>query len=121
MTDEELVPTIDVDADLLLKDIGRELIHQIAAISPFGQENPEPVFRARSLHVSGSRVVGERHLKLRLSQGETTLDAIAFGFGHYHPLNGKRIDIIFTPGLNRWQGSETIQLKIVDLKECAAS
>ena len=120
MMDEDLVPTIDVDADLLLKDIGREMIHQIAALSPFGQENPEPIFRARSLHVSGSRVVGERHLKLRLSQGETTLDAIAFGFGHCHPLNGKRVDIIFTPGLNRWQGSETIQLKIVDLKECSA-
>jgi len=96
------------------------MIDQIAALSPFGQENPEPVFRARSLHVSGSRVVGERHLKLRLRQGDTTLEAIAFGFGHHHPLNGKRVDIIFTPGLNRWQGSEKIQLKIVDFRECAA-
>jgi single-stranded-DNA-specific exonuclease len=117
MTEEDLVPTIDVDADLLLKEIGHEMIGQITALSPFGEKNPEPVFRARSLHVSGSRVVGERHLKLRVRQGETTLEAIGFGFGHHHPLNGKRIDIIFTPGLNRWQGSEKIQLKIVDLRE----
>jgi len=120
MTEEDLVPTIEVDSDLFLKEIGHEMIDQIAALSPFGQENPEPVFRARSLHVSGSRVVGERHLKLRLRQGDTTLEAIAFGFGHHHPLNGKRVDIIFTPGLNRWQGSEKIQLKIVDFRECAA-
>ncbi|MBC8177067.1 MAG: single-stranded-DNA-specific exonuclease RecJ [Desulfobacteraceae bacterium] len=120
MISGDLVPTIDVDADLLLKDIDREMIHQITALSPFGQDNPEPVFRARSLHVSGSRVVGERHLKLRLRQGETILEAIAFGFGLRHPLNGKRVDIIFTPGLNKWQGSEKIQLKIVDLKECSA-
>lgn len=117
MTEEDLVPTIDVDSDLLLKEIDHEMIDQITALSPFGEKNPEPVFRARSLHVSGSRVVGERHLKLRVRQGETTLDAIGFGFGHRHPLNGKRVDMIFTPGLNRWQGSEKIQLKIVDLKE----
>lgn len=118
MTEEDLVPTIEVDSDLLLKEIGYEMIDQITALSPFGEKNPEPVFRARSLHVSGSRVVGERHLKLRVRQGETTLDAIGFGFGHRHPLNGKRVDMIFTPGLNRWQGSEKIQLKIVDLREC---
>ena len=116
MTDEDLVPTIEVDSDLLLKEIGHEMIDQITALSPFGEKNPEPVFRARSLHVSGSRVVGERHLKLRVCQGETTLEAIGFGFGHRHPLNGKRVDMIFTPGLNRWQGSEKIQLKIVDLR-----
>jgi len=120
MTEEDLVPTIEVDSDLLLKEIGYEMIDQITALSPFGEKNPEPVFRARSLHVSGSRVVGERHLKLRVRQGETTLDAIGFGFGHRHPLNGKRVDMIFTPGLNRWQGSEKIQLKIVDLRECSA-
>ncbi len=120
MTDEDLVPTIDVDSDLLLKEIDHKMIDQITALSPFGEENPEPVFRARSLHVSGSRVVGERHIKLRVRQGETTLEAIGFGFGHRHPLNGKRVDMIFTPGLNRWQGSEKIQLKIVDLKECSA-
>jgi len=119
MTDEDLVPTIEVDSDLHLKEIGHEMIGQITALSPFGEKNPEPVFRARSLHVSGSRVVGERHLKLRVRQGETTLEAIGFGLGHHHPLNGKRVDIIFTPGLNRWQGSENIQLKIVDLRECA--
>jgi len=119
MTDEDLVPTIEVDSDLHLKEIGHEMIGQITALSPFGEKNPEPAFRARSLHVSGSRVVGERHLKLRVRQGETTLEAIGFGLGHHHPLNGKRVDIIFTPGLNRWQGSENIQLKIVDLRECA--
>jgi len=69
MTEEDLVPTIEVDSDLFLKEIGHEMIDQIAALSPFGQENPEPVFRARSLHVSGSRVVGERHLKTQVTPG----------------------------------------------------
>ncbi|MBL7173520.1 MAG: single-stranded-DNA-specific exonuclease RecJ [Desulfobacteraceae bacterium] len=116
MTDEDLIPAIDVDSDLLLKDVDHQMIQDITALSPFGEQNPEPVFLARSLDVLGSRVVGDRHLKLRVRQGEATMEAIAFGLGHHHPLHGKRLDMIFTPELNRWQGAERIQLKIVDLK-----
>jgi single-stranded-DNA-specific exonuclease len=116
LTDEDLIPSIDVDSDLLLKDVDHQMIQDITALSPFGEQNPEPVFLARSLNVLGSRVVGDRHLKLRVRQGEATMEAIAFGLGHHHPLHGKRLDMIFTPELNRWQGAERIQLKIVDLK-----
>jgi single-stranded-DNA-specific exonuclease len=116
LSEQDMVPVIHVDAHLFLRDVSRQTIHDIATLSPFGEQNPEPVFLARSLDVLGSRVVGERHLKLRLRQGETIHEAIGFGLGRYHPLQGERVDILFTPELNRWQGSETIQLKMVDLR-----
>jgi single-stranded-DNA-specific exonuclease len=87
----------------------------VKALGPFGDGNPEPVFLARSLEVAGSRVVGERHLKLRVSQGETTLEAIGFGLSDKHPLEGKTVSMAFTPELQRWQGYERIQLRIIDL------
>jgi hypothetical protein len=59
--------------------------------------------------------VGERHLKLRLGQGGQVLDAIAFGLGDHHPLKGISTDFLFTPEVNRWKGSESVQLKIIDL------
>ncbi len=121
LTDQDMVPSIHVDSDLLLKGVGRQMIDDIAALSPFGEQNPEPVFLARSLHVLGSRVVGDRHLKLRVRQGETTLEAIGFGLGRYHPLHGESVDMLFTPEINRWQGTETIQLKIVDLRRVKGS
>jgi single-stranded-DNA-specific exonuclease len=116
LSEEDLMPVIHVDAHLFLKDVSRQTIYDIAALAPFGEQNPEPVFLARSLDVLTSRVVGERHLKLRLRQGEAVHDAIGFGLGRYHPLQGKRVDILFTPEVNRWQGAETIQLKMVDLR-----
>jgi single-stranded-DNA-specific exonuclease len=116
LSDQDMVPEIQVDSQLLLKDIDRETIHEIAALSPFGEENPEPVFLARSIHVAVSRVVGDRHLKLRVRQGDAALEAIGFGLGRLHPLQGECVDILFTPELNTWQGSETIQLKVVDLR-----
>ncbi|MCF8144021.1 MAG: single-stranded-DNA-specific exonuclease RecJ [Deltaproteobacteria bacterium] len=116
LSEQDMVPVIPVDASLFLKDISRQTIHDIATLSPFGEQNPEPVFLARSLDVLGARVVGERHLKVRLRQGDTIHESIGFGLGRYHTLLGERVDVLFTPELNRWQGSETIQLKIVDLR-----
>ena len=116
LSEADMLPVIRVDAQLFLKDVSRQTIHDIAALSPFGDQNPEPVFLASSLDVVGSRLVGDRHLKLRLQQGETVHEAIGFGMGRYHSLQGERVDILFTPEVNRWQGSETIQLKMLDLR-----
>jgi single-stranded-DNA-specific exonuclease len=112
---KDLIPTIRVDSELSFKDITLDVIHQINALAPFGEGNPEPVFMARSVKVFESRVVSERHLKLRLGQGDRVLDAIAFGLGNRHPLKGISTDLLFTPEVNRWKGTESVQLKIIDL------
>lgn len=117
VSDEELVPSIVVDAEISLQDITPEMVHQIRALSPFGEKNPEPIFLAHSLEVLHSRVVGERHLKLKVRQGEKPFDTIGFGLADRHPLEGKTIDMVFTPELNRWQGHEKIQLKVIDLRD----
>jgi len=121
LSDQDMVPSVQVDSDLHLEDVGLQTIHDIAALSPFGEQNPEPIFLARSVHVLGSRVVGDRHLKLQVRQKTAVLEAIGFGLGHHHPLRGQQVDILFTPELNRWQGGESIQLKIVDLRSVSGA
>ncbi|MBW1851521.1 MAG: single-stranded-DNA-specific exonuclease RecJ [Deltaproteobacteria bacterium] len=119
LSDENLVPAIDVDAVLPLQDLTPEIVHQIRSLSPFGQGNPEPIFMARFLDVLESRVIGERHLKLRVRQkGEgRVFGAIGFGLSDEHPLEGKTVDMVFTPEINRWKGYESIQLRVVDLRD----
>ncbi len=112
---EHLIPGINVDAELFFKDITLDVIQQIRALAPFGEGNPEPIFMARSVKVFESRVVGDLHLKLRVGQGEHVFDAIGFGLGSRHPLKGTGHNMIFSPEINRWQGTERVQLKIVDL------
>lgn len=117
LSDEDLVPVVDVDADLSLDTIDGHLIRQISALAPFGEENPEPVFMAASVEVLSSGVVGERHLKLKvIKQGRGALDAIGFRMGSRKPLRGDRVDLLFTPEINRWQGRDQIQLRLVDLR-----
>ena len=112
---EDLVPVIEMDAEVSLGHITSDMVRQVKTLGPFGEGNAEPVFLARSLEVAASRVVGERHLKLRVSQGGTTLEAIGFGLAYKHPLKGKTVSMAFTPELNRWQGYERIQLRVIDL------
>ncbi|MBW2078596.1 MAG: hypothetical protein JRI71_13835 [Deltaproteobacteria bacterium] len=56
------------------------------------------------------------HLRLRVRQRGITFDCIAFGQAPFHPLNGTLVDILFRIGTNRWQGIDSIQLTVVDIK-----
>lgn len=116
LSHEDLIPTIDVDAEIPLNEITPQMIGQIRGLSPFGEGNPNPVFLGRSLKVLESRIVGEHHLRLRVRQEGRPLEAIGFGLAGWHSVEGKTINMVFTPELNRWQGYDRLQLRIVDLE-----
>jgi single-stranded-DNA-specific exonuclease len=112
---EDLIASIDVDAEIPLEALTFQTVTQIHSLSPFGEANPEPFFLSRSLEVKRSMVVGENHLKLIVRQGSKDLEAIGFGLSDWHSLEGATIDMVFTPGLDRWQGRDKIRLKVIDL------
>ncbi|MBW1804211.1 MAG: single-stranded-DNA-specific exonuclease RecJ [Deltaproteobacteria bacterium] len=116
LSDEDLIPVMNIDARLDLKELAADRVRQIGALSPFGRGNPEPLFYAGHVNVVGSRVVGENHLKLRVTQGSHGFDCIGFGLGAAHPLNGKDINMVYIPEINKWQGRERVQLRIIDLE-----
>lgn len=116
LSKEDLIPRIEIDGSICLSDLTQETIRDIQSLAPFGSGNPEPVFHSQGLEVIHSRVVGERHLKLKVGQGEHVMEAIGFGLSHRHPLQGEKIDMVFTPEINEWRGYEKVQLKIVDLQ-----
>ncbi|MGD8228708.1 MAG: single-stranded-DNA-specific exonuclease RecJ [Desulfobacteraceae bacterium] len=116
LSDDDLIPKIEIDAEVSLSDLTLQTLKHMQALSPHGSGNPEPIFCSHALEVLDSRVVGERHLKLRVRQEGSVLEAIGFGLADGHPLQGETINMAFTPEINAWQGYERIQLKIVDLE-----
>jgi hypothetical protein len=42
--------------------------------------------------------------------------AIGFGLSKRAPRKGDRIDMVFTPDINRWQGNEKIQLRLEEVE-----
>ncbi len=114
------VRTLSVDGPVALDELTMDLMQELDKLSPFGQGNPEPRLGARGLEVIGARIVGNNHLKFRVRQGNgAVLGAIAFNRGSLlgGPVReGSRLAAVFTPRLNVWNGSTTLELDIKDIK-----
>ncbi len=113
-------PTLHVDAEVNLTDVNFDLIQELESLHPFGAGNPEPTLAVRGLDVVEARVVGEKHLKLRVRQGRSFIfDSIGFRMGSFEELGlkaGKPVDLAFSPERNHWNGYDRVQLRIKALR-----
>lgn len=115
VSSSEMVSHTFIDAECQLQDINLDLIHQMTLLAPFGCENPEPILCARNIKVASPSVVGNNHLKMRLTSNGASVNAIWFGMGKYlAAINGANLDVVFSPQINYWNGSSDIQLKMKD-------
>ncbi|MBC8019114.1 MAG: single-stranded-DNA-specific exonuclease RecJ [Verrucomicrobia bacterium] len=114
LTDADLTPTLDIDAEVHPADITKELALELKRLEPFGAGNPEPVLMMRGMTVVERRVVGEGHMRLRLTGENRSFIAIAFRMAE-REIPGQ-IDIAFFPEINEWKGSSSVQLRIKDLR-----
>jgi single-stranded-DNA-specific exonuclease len=88
---------------------------ELKRLAPFGAGNPEPVLLMRGMTVAEQRVVGEGHLRLRLTRDGFTFNAIAFRMAALEM--GGKVDIAFFPELNEWKGTSSLQLRIKDVRD----
>lgn len=118
--DATFVPEIRVDAAVTLDSIDEDLLEDLERLEPCGQQNPRPCLVARAVEVLESRIVGERHRKLTLRDagGRRALPAIAFRWGDR--AIPARVDVLFTPEIDRWEGRERLQLNLRDVRESVA-
>ena len=114
--EEDLVQTEDVDAQVNLNDMDLENIRRLTSFSPFGPGNPEPLFYAGPCEVIEWRVVGEKHLKMKVRQNGSVIETIGFGLAENHASPRGPIHFIFTPEIDRWQGRDKPQLRMIDLE-----
>jgi single-stranded-DNA-specific exonuclease len=113
---QDLSPTIYIDAEIPHGELRPEHFLLCQRLEPLGAGNPEPLFLSSGLAVRDSRVVGDRHLKLTLTDGGFAWDGIAFGMGDFLPDLASRIDVVFTPQVRIYRNTEQLQLKIEDLR-----
>jgi len=124
VTPDQLVPQIDIDAVLDLKEITPKFMSDMKKMSPFGPDNQKPVFCSLDVKDYGtSKLVGKEleHLKLELidDQSKTPIHAIAFGMYQYNDYikNMKPFNICYTIEENIYNGNTSLQLLIKDIKE----
>lgn len=107
---------INIDAECPIESTRADWITQFELLAPFGSKNPEPLLYARNVKASAPIIVGNNHLKMWVNSNNSSRDSIWFNMGKFiHALNGATFDIVFTPQINNWNGSQDIQLKIKDI------
>ncbi len=120
LTEEHLAPLIHIDAQVTLGDLTPRFCREIKRLEPFGFQNSRPLLAASQVWLaSPPRVVGERHLKLKITDGKNrTLDVIGFGWGERaQDLDiANPLDIAGHLMENTWNGSTTLQLELKDMR-----
>ncbi len=110
-----------IDVRLRPEHITSKFYRDIMLFAPFGEGNPEPVFALENVTVREARLVGNgsKHLKLSLmaSDSPKCFEAIGFSLGNGFPdlQPGEALDVAFTLSENTWNGSTSLQLKLVDI------
>ncbi len=118
LTDEQLVAEVGVDLEVPLSAADEPLHRYLRHMGPFGIGNPTPVFVARGVEVADARTVGDGHVKMRLRQDGTHLDAIGFRMAERYAAlpSGGRLDVAFQLQEDHWRGRARLQAKLVDMR-----
>jgi single-stranded-DNA-specific exonuclease len=116
LSEEDLVQTLEVDAEVDLRDMAIESVRRLNSFSPFGSGNPEPLFYSGPCDVVECKVVRERHLKMKVRQKGAVLETIGFGLAEHTAAPRGPINLVFTPEIDRWQGQDKVKLRMIDLE-----
>ncbi len=111
-------PVLEIHAEGALDELlSPQLAALCAQLEPFGKDNPTPVFLTRRAQVLNWGYVGAQgqHLKLNVSSGGRTVDALSWNhgadWGEYHA-----VDLVFQLAEDRYRGESRTYLRIEDLR-----
>ena len=113
----------DVIEDLTvaeLSDLDTELIDDLAKMEPFGEGNPEPIFRLKDVVIISTMRMGkeEQHLRLIVKDDwGNTFKLVAFNAEDdwLDLSSGMQLDIWVTLMDNEWNGTRSVEGRILKL------
>ncbi len=119
ITEEQLTPEITINAVLPLDNISMNFYQIISQMEPFGPDNMRPVFIAQKVYDTGySKIVKDLHISCSFKQGKNIIRGIGYNMPQHMEIiqSGKPFDIVFQLQLNEWQGTQSVQIQIMDIK-----
>ncbi len=120
LTDDDLVPTKEVDSEVSASEVNARLLSELQMLEPFGLGNENPLFLCREVEVLGSKTSKDgKHLFLKLRpEGSMVLDGVLWGGGDYSIEPFARLNLVFRPEYDTYNGYNLIRWVIEDFEEC---
>ncbi|MYC76204.1 single-stranded-DNA-specific exonuclease RecJ [Candidatus Poribacteria bacterium] len=120
LTEDALQPKLDLEFETRLPLLTLEALKELEQFEPFGKDNPAPYFGTRRVKVNGvpTQMGKEKnHLRMFVSDGTVKRRAIDWGAGD-KLITFRRpnmsLNIAFSPQINEWQGTRSVQLILED-------
>lgn len=122
LTEEDFIPRVWIDVPMPLEYVTEGLVEELKRLEPFGQGNEKPLFAQKGLMIRSLRVLGKNRNVVKLGLVTDTglsMDGLFFGDGDafQRELDGRdRIDIVYYPDINEYNGNRTLQAVIRNYK-----
>jgi len=113
-SEEQYEKKLKVDCSIELDSLTDSLISEFELLQPFGIGNPEPALLSRTVEVVSQRIFKDKHLGFKVKKGTKLFDAIWFNMKEPFTLPDK-VDMVFTPEFNKWNGKKEIRLRVKDV------
>ncbi|MDE0470060.1 MAG: single-stranded-DNA-specific exonuclease RecJ [Candidatus Poribacteria bacterium] len=120
LAEDALQPKLDLEFETHLSLLTLDMLKELEQFEPFGKDNPSPLFGARRVKVDGRPTqIGKdkNHLRMFVSDGKVKRCALEWGAGE-KLITFRRpnmsLDIAFSPQINEWQGTYSVQLILDD-------
>ena len=110
---------LHVDCEIPPQLLTLRNVEALDELEPCGAGCPRPVLCMRGLTISElNEVGGGKHLRLRLSRGRDSFQAIFFSSTAQRAAVGRGdlVEIAFTPQINEFRGIRSVQLNLVDIR-----
>ena len=101
------------DGQLAVEQFDLSIAQELRDAGPWGQGFPAPIFDG-VFELKQQRLVGLKHLKMVLQQGDKLIDAIAFNIDPeaWPNLSVKEIFCVYSLDVNEFRGQRTVQLLV---------
>src|SRR5207302_6412438 len=119
LSDEDLQPRLQIDHEVDFCELNFDFLTWHEMLQPFGNGNPQPLFFAREVEPAAvPRVVGEKHLVLRLRQHNYLQRAVYFDAASSE-LPTPPWDIAFRIRPDEYEGEMRLAMQVTALREAA--
>ncbi len=122
ITEEQLVPKINIDQQIKLSDITPKFYRIMKQFAPFGPGNMSPIYVTQNVQDAGySRIVGQtrEHVKFDIVDEENyRMDGIGFFMEDLFSIveSGKLFNICYSVEENEFNGKVSLQMRVRDLQ-----
>lgn len=117
---DKIVPVINVDGELLLKNVDLDSVKSLKLLEPYGEANKMPLFMFKNLKINSIRSLSDgKHLRLTLKDDNYMINAIGFNMGKLSEkyLIDDKVDVVGNLDINSFNGMESIQIILKDMRK----